>query len=166
MLLKFSEHKNIATVCLNRPEVHNAFNNELIAELTQVFSELSLRKDIRAIVLRGQGKSFCAGADLQMMQATKQFSIQQNQQDANALFSMFEAIAECPLPIIGVVHGAAFGGALGLISVCDVVICEEKTKVCFSEVKLGLVPAVISGFVLAFGKDDDRSGLLFAGLSP
>ncbi|MEN0057219.1 MAG: enoyl-CoA hydratase-related protein, partial [Bdellovibrio sp.] len=103
--------------------------------------------DLRAVVLQGEGKSFCAGADLNWMQEMVQFSWGQNQEDSLRLFQLFEAIAMCSLPVIGLVHGAAFGGALGLIAVCDEVIAEEGTQFCFSEVKLGIAPAVISCFV-------------------
>ena len=137
----------VAYVKLNRPDVRNAFNPEMIAEITETFHQLEMRRDLRAVVLQGEGKSFCAGADLNWMREMVNFSYHQNREDSLRLFAMFEAIAKCTLPVIGLIHGAAFGGALGLVAVCDEVIAEEGTQFCFSEVKLGIAPAVISAFV-------------------
>lgn len=133
---------------LNRPEIKNAFNPEMITELTEIFKKMSQDKSVRAIILKGAGTAFCAGADLNWMKSMVDFSFEQNMADSAKLWEMFEAIAFCEVPVIGVVHGAAFGGALGLIAACDYVIAEETTKFCFSEVKLGLAPAVISSFIL------------------
>ncbi|QLY25177.1 enoyl-CoA hydratase-related protein [Bdellovibrio sp. KM01] len=141
------EMDHVAYVKLNRPDVRNAFNPEMISEITETFHQLANRTDLRAIVLQGEGKSFCAGADLNWMREMVNFSYHQNREDSLRLFSMFETIAKCSLPVIGLVHGAAFGGALGLVAVCDEVIAEEGTQFCFSEVKLGIAPAVISAFV-------------------
>jgi len=143
-----SELEHIAYVKLHRPDVRNAFNPEMIAEITQTFRDLESRHDIKAVALMGEGKVFCAGADLNWMRDMIQYTFEQNQNDSHKLFDMFEAIANCSLPVIGHVHGAAFGGALGLLACCDYVIAEEKTQLCFSEVKLGIAPAVISAFVL------------------
>lgn len=142
-----TEMNQVAYVKLNRPEMRNAFNPEMIAELTKTFHDLQARRDLRAVVLQGEGKSFCAGADLNWMKEMVNFSFSQNREDSLKLFYMFESIANCMLPIIGQIHGAAFGGALGLLAVCDEVIAEEGTQFCFSEVKLGIAPAVISSFV-------------------
>ncbi len=142
-----SEINNVAYVKLHRPDVRNAFTPDMIKELTQTFTDFNKRKDLRVVVLSGEGKVFCAGADLQWMQSMINFNFEQNKQDAANLFAMFEAMLNCSLPVIGQVHGAAFGGALGLIAICDEVIAEESTRFCFSEVKLGIAPAVISGFV-------------------
>lgn len=147
-MLKIHEEKNIAFVSLNRPEVKNAFNPELIQQITGCFIQLSGRKDLRAVILSGEGNVFCAGADLNWMQNMIQYSLDQNKKDSAELYEMFEAIESCALPVIGVVQGAAFGGALGLIAACDYVLADEKTQMCFSEVKIGLAPAVISAFVL------------------
>lgn len=143
-----SGEKKIIRINLNRPDVRNAFNPEMIEQLTTVFRSFVGRTDLSAVVLSGEGKSFCAGADLSWMQDMIQYSLEQNKKDSEQLFEMFAAIWQCPLPVIGVVHGAAFGGALGLIACCDYVFAEEKTQFCFSEVKLGLAPAVISHFVI------------------
>ena len=143
-----TEMDHVAYVKLNRPDVRNAFNPQMISEITATFESLEGRKDLRAIVLQGEGKSFCAGADLNWMKEMVNFSFAQNQEDSLKLFEMFESIAQCSLPVIGMIHGAAFGGALGLVAVCDEVIAEEGTQFCFSEVKLGIAPAVISAFVV------------------
>jgi len=146
--VKIIEENFIARVSLNRPDVRNAFNPEMIEELIQAFTQLPLNKNIRVIHFSGEGKSFCAGGDLNWMHEMKSYSKEQNLKDSDRLFHMFEVIMQCPLPIVTTVHGAAFGGALGLIACSDYVICEEKTQFCFSEVKLGIAPAVISSFVL------------------
>lgn len=145
--LTVTELDQVAYVKLNRPDVRNAFNPEMITEITDAFLVLRDRHDLRAAVLQGEGKSFCAGADLNWMKEMVNFSFVQNREDSLVLFAMFEAIAKCTLPVIGMIHGAAFGGALGLIAACDEVIAEESTQFCFSEVKLGIAPAVISSFV-------------------
>jgi Enoyl-CoA hydratase/carnithine racemase len=142
-----TELNHVAYVKLQRPEVRNAFNPEMIAEITQTFLALDKRSDLRAVVLQGEGKSFCAGADLNWMREMVNFSFDENREDSLKLFAMFEAIAQCSLPVIGMIHGAAFGGALGLVAACDEVVAEEGTQFCFSEVKLGIAPAVISAFV-------------------
>ncbi len=142
-----TELNQVAYVKLNRPDVRNAFNPAMIAEITLLFRNLQARKDLRAVVLQGEGKVFCAGADLNWMKEMVNFSFEQNREDSLKLFAMFEAIAECTLPVVGLVHGAVFGGALGLVAICDEVIAEEGTQFCFSEVKLGIAPAVISSFV-------------------
>lgn len=143
-----SELNHVAYLKLHRPEVRNAFNPEMISEITNIFLELAKRTDLRAIALTGEGKAFCAGADLNWMKEMVNYSFAQNQEDSLKLFEMFEAMNNCPLPIVGLVHGAVFGGALGLIACCDYVIAEEETQFCFSEVKLGIAPAVISAFVM------------------
>ncbi len=145
--LVVTELDHVAYVKLHRPDMRNAFNPEMIGEITQAFLDLEKRKDVRAVVLQGEGKAFCAGGDLNWMKEMVNFSFEQNLQDSTVLFEMFEAIAHCTLPVIALVHGAAFGGALGLIAACDEVIAEEGTQFCFSEVKLGIAPAVISAFV-------------------
>lgn len=144
--IQVTELDHVAYVKLDRPQVRNAFDPQMISEITLSFQNFSQRKDLRAVVLQGEGKVFCAGADLEWMKSMVDFDINQNQADSEKLFLMFETIYNCELPVIGVVHGAAYGGALGLLACCDYVIAEEKTAFCFSEVKIGLVPAVISAF--------------------
>ncbi len=146
--LKVGVSGRIATMTLNRPDVRNAFQPEMIRELTAAFAELSKREDISVVVLRGEGKSFCAGADLGYMKSMAAFSFEENVRDSGELFEMFWTMRLCPHPIVTRVHGHAMGGALGLIAVSDVVGAVEGTQFCFSEVKLGLAPAVISPFVL------------------
>lgn len=150
-LVVVTELDRVAFVKLDRPDVRNAFEPRMIEELTKIFSSFEKRKDLIAVALSGEGKAFCAGADLAWMKAMVNYSFEQNREDSLRLFAMFEAMARCPLPIVGLAHGAAFGGALGLIACCDFVVAEEGTQFCFSEVKLGIAPAVISAFVLRKG---------------
>lgn len=138
----------VLTIKLNRPEVHNAMDDVMIAELTDAFREAGRQKDTRVIVLRGNGKSFCAGADLNYMKSIAGFGFDENVKDGQKLAALFKSIYDCPLPTIAVVHGAVFGGANGLIAACDIVIAEENTTFAFSEVKLGIAPATISPFVI------------------
>ncbi len=146
--LKIETSGEFKIVKLNRPEVKNAFHPEMIAEITAAFTEFNMDSKIKAVVIAGEGSVFCAGADLNWMQEMIKYSLAENQKDSEKLWQMFEAIQVCERPVIGIVHGAVFGGALGLMACCDYVFAEEKTQFCFSEVKLGLVPAVISSFVL------------------
>ena len=148
-MLKIDTDKHIARVTLDRPDVHNAFNDELIRLVTGAFTDLGARDDIRVIVLAGNGKSFCAGADLNWMKRMVQYSHDQNVEDARALASMFLSIAKCPKPVIGRIHGAALGGGAGLAAACDIAVAVESAQFGFTEVKLGILPAVISPFVIA-----------------
>ena len=143
------DKRNIATVALNRPTVHNALNGELIAGLTEVFEKIGTNKAIRLVVLKGEGKSFCAGADINHMKETIHYSSEENYQDALILSKLFQTINSCPVPVLGKVHGAVLGGGGGLVSVCDYVVASQEAKFGFTEVRLGLIPAVISPFVLA-----------------
>ena len=139
----------VATVTLNRPDLHNAFNEVLIAELTKCFLELGREENVRIIILTGSGKSFCAGADINWMKSMIGFSYEENIQDSQNLADMFKVINECPKPVIGRINGAAFGGGVGLAAVCDIAVAVENAKFSFSEVKLGIIPAVVSPYVLA-----------------
>jgi methylglutaconyl-CoA hydratase len=139
----------VATVRLERPEVHNAFEPRLIGRLTEIFHELSQDSNVRAVVLAGAGKSFCAGADLQWMQQIARYGQAENLEDARRLAGMFEAIDRCPKPVVGRIQGAAMGGGMGLIAVCDVVVADRSARFAFTEARLGLAPAVIAPFVLA-----------------
>ncbi|MER3414414.1 MAG: enoyl-CoA hydratase [Armatimonadota bacterium] len=136
----------VLRVRLNRPDVRNAFDDSLISELTGVFR--SVASDARVVVLSGEGKAFCAGGDLNWMRRTANYSEEENLRDAEALAELFLAVDECSCPVIARVQGAAFGGGLGLVSTSDVAIAEESARFCFSEVKLGLVPSVISQFAI------------------
>ena len=139
----------VAHVRLNRPDVRNAFNAQLIAEVTAAFAELGQDPNVRAIVLSGEGKVFCGGADISWMRASLDLSYEENVADAKAMSDMFRAIDRCPKPVIGRIHGAALGGGAGLAAVCDIVIASSDAIFGFTEVKLGIIPAVISPFVLA-----------------
>jgi methylglutaconyl-CoA hydratase len=136
---------------LNRPEVRNAFNEHVIAELAAWAARTGLHPEQapRAVVIAGAGKTFCAGADIVWMSKTVHYTEEENLRDATAMSRMFQAIDELPMPVIGRVHGAALGGGAGLAAVCDIVVAEEQAVFGFTEVKLGILPAVISPFALA-----------------
>jgi len=138
----------VANVVLNRPEVHNAFNEVMIKELTEIFEKLSKNDSIRVVVLTGNGKSFCAGADLNWMKKVINYSYEENFDDSFKLAELFYLIYSLPKPTIAKVNGSAIGGGTGLVSVCDIVIASENAKFSLSEVKLGLVPACISPYVV------------------
>lgn len=135
------------TVTLNRAELHNAFNEEFIEELTSVAKEVN-SLDKRLFVLKSNGKSFCAGADLNWMKKMKSYTYEENVEDSKKLSEMFQAINDIQIPVIAKVKGYSLGGGTGLIAVCDYVLCEDKSIFGFTEVKLGLIPAVISPFVI------------------
>ncbi len=139
---------SIARVTLARPELHNAFNETMIEELREAFAGFGKHSDVRAVILSGEGKSFCAGADLNWMKKMVDYSFEQNVEDAHDLAAMLRTIYHCPKPVIARVHGAAFGGGVGLIAACDIAVSVENAAFCLSEVKLGLLPAVISPFVM------------------
>ena len=136
-------------VTLNRPEVRNAFNETLIAELTAWAKSVAAGDAARVAVLSGAGKAFCAGADLTWMSKMVGYSREENVRDARAMADMFEALDRLPIPLLGRVHGAALGGGAGLAAVCDIVIAAEDAIFGFTEVKLGILPAVISPYALA-----------------
>jgi len=136
-------------VMMNRPDVRNAFNAELIAALTDVFGDLSTDDGVRSIVLAGEGKTFSGGADIAWMRSALELPEAENVRDAEAMAAMLIAIDRCPKPVIARVHGAALGGGAGLCAVADAVVAEGETIFGFTETKLGLIPAVISPFVLA-----------------
>lgn len=145
--ITLDQKSGIAWLTLNRPEVHNAMNAEMIEELTEVYKSFDDTHD-RAVVLTGNGKSFCAGADLNYMKGIAEFGIEENVKDGKKLANLFNSIYNCPIPTIALIHGSAFGGANGLIAACDIVIAEEDTTFAFSEVKLGIAPATIAPFVI------------------
>jgi methylglutaconyl-CoA hydratase len=148
---------HVAEVWLNRPEVRNAFNEGVIAELTAAFQTLSADASLRAIVLAGHGKAFCAGADLAWMRAMADYSWEQNRADAQALADMLFAIYRCPVPVVGRIHGDCYAGGVGLAAVCDVLVAAEGVQFCLSEAKLGLLPATIGPYVIrALGEQASR----------
>jgi len=141
----------VARVTLARPEVHNAFDASLIGELWSTFISFAREEPsaLRAVVLSGEGPSFCAGADVAWMRAAMSLDVEGNEQDAMAMADMFEAVDICPAPVIARVHGAALGGGMGLCAVADLVIAESGTRFGFTETRLGILPAVIAPFVVA-----------------
>ena len=139
---------NVCIITLERSEVHNAFNPQMISELTLEFVNQSTNSSTRVIVLTGSGKSFSAGADLGYMQSSKDFTIEENQEDARNLEKLFHTIYKSPKPVVGRINGAAFGGGVGLVCLCDIAIAVEKSIFAFSEVNLGIMPAVISPYVI------------------
>lgn len=143
------DHRGVAFVTLNRPEVHNAFDDEMIFELIKIFNEFERDDAIRLVVLSGEGKSFCSGADIHWMKRMKEYSEEENFKDGLRLAELFETINNFTRPVLGKVGGAAFGGGAGLVSVCDYVVAVDRAKFGFTEVRLGLVPAVISPFVIS-----------------
>ena len=142
------KEKDIAKISLNRPDVHNAMNETLMKELTNCFNELSNDTSVRVIILTGKGKSFCAGADLNWMKSMANYSKKENIEDSRLLVSLYDSIYNCPKPVIGRVNGHAFGGGLGLFAVCDIAIAVPDCKFAFSEAKLGIIPAVISTYII------------------
>jgi len=143
--LRIDRDGDVLRVTLARPETRNAFDAALIAELAAAFVDVGTA---RAVLVRGDGASFCAGADVEWMRASAELTVEENVADANALRRMLEAIDGCPAPVVAAVHGHAFGGGVGLVACSDIVVAHERTVFAFSEVKLGIVPAVISPFAL------------------
>ena len=147
--IKVQLGESIAWINLDRPEVRNALNTVLIRELTETFEWLDGRDDIRVVVLKGNGKCFCAGADLAYMKDMAGFGYDENVGDAQRLSKLFQTIYFCNKAVVANVHGACIGGANGIIAAADIVIAERETRFAFSEVRLGITPATISPFVVA-----------------
>jgi enoyl-CoA hydratase/carnithine racemase len=145
-MLQTRRKGSVLYLTLDRPEVRNAFNDELIAAIHSAFDTLD--PEVRAVVIRGNGKAFCAGGDLEWMKKASGYDVEQNYSDALKLARMLQAIHTCPAVTIVLAHGAAFGGGCGLVSAADYSIAQKDTKFCFSEVRLGLIPATISPFVI------------------
>jgi methylglutaconyl-CoA hydratase len=143
------DSRGVLTVAFNRAEVRNAFNEAMIEELTRVFEGEARAPETRAVVLKGHGPVFSAGADQNWMRKSVEMSYEENLKDTRRLAHMFAAINECPRPVIGLVQGAAIGGGVGFVSVCDIVIAESGAQFSLSEVRLGIVPACIGPFVIA-----------------
>ena len=159
-MIELKLSKNVATLTLNRPEIHNAFNAELITGLTKTLEELKTQ-DVRALILTGAGKSFCAGADLNWMSSMKTWSEEENFQDSKKMAKMFHTLNTMPMPVIGRVNGHALGGGSGLVACCDYVVANEEALFGFTEARLGLLPAVISPFVMAkIGESHARAWFL------
>ena len=143
------DSRGIAQVILNNPDKHNAFDDQMIIELTNAFNALAANANVRIMLLKSEGKSFSAGADLEWMKRMASYSYQQNLNDARALAAMLKALHQMPIPTIARVQGAAFGGAIGLISCCDIALASSNASFALSEVKIGLVPSTISPYVIA-----------------
>jgi methylglutaconyl-CoA hydratase len=146
--LQLETRNAVALVTLNRPDVHNAFDETLIAELTRALRAMEADDNVRAVVLLGAGASFCAGADLHWMRRMARFSRAQNLADARALSTMLATLASLAKPTIARVHGAAFGGGVGLVACCDIAVASHQATFAFSEARLGLTPATISPYVV------------------
>lgn len=145
--LEVIERAGVKEIWLNRPDLHNAFNAELIEELIAAFS--SIEKSVRLVILTGRGSSFCAGADLNWMKSMKDYSKEENFADAKRLAKLFSTINDCEVPVIGRINGHALGGGVGLVSVCDYAVAVKDALLGFTEVRLGLIPAVISPYCIA-----------------
>jgi methylglutaconyl-CoA hydratase len=146
--LRIQVQDMIGRITLNRPEVRNAFNDSVIAEVTTAFAELGQRDDVRCIVLAAEGTAFCAGADLNWMRKMADYSRDENLADAAKLAEMLRVIYECPKPTVVRVQGDAYAGGMGLVAACDIAVSVDTANYCLSEVKLGLIPATISPYVI------------------
>lgn len=143
------DRRGVLTVALNRPEIRNAFNERLILELGEAFGTVALDPAVKLVVFRGEGPVFSAGGDLNWMKKSVELSYEGNLADTSRLTKMFATMNECPKPVIGLVHGAAIGGGVGLTSICDYVIATQDTQFSLSEVRLGIIPACIGPFVIS-----------------
>ncbi len=146
---QLTHHNCVAVLTLARPEAHNALNPEMVDRILDVLNDLKERKTLRVLVIRGEGASFCAGADLAHMRAMGQADEASNRAHANRLAELMEAVEHFPHPTVALVQGAVYGGGVGLVAACDIALAVDSSTFCFSEVKLGLVPAVISPYVVA-----------------
>jgi methylglutaconyl-CoA hydratase len=147
--LRLEREGAIARVTLARPEVRNAFDDVLISELARAFGEIGADAGTRVVLLNGDGPSFCAGADVAWMRKAGGYSRSENEADAEKMAKMLRSIATCPKPVVALVHGASIGGGVGLVAAADIAIAAEDTVFALSEVKLGILPSVISPYVLA-----------------
>ncbi len=159
----YATHDGVATITLNRPDVHNAFDEALIGDLTERFRDAGTDPAVRVVVLRGAGKSFCAGGDLGWMRRMADYSFEQNVEDAARLGTLLATINTCPKPTIALVHGNAFGGGVGLSACCDIVVAEETAQFSLSEVRIGIIPSIILPYVItAIGERQARRYCLTA----
>ena len=146
--LEIENQNNFATVWLNRPEIHNAFNEEMISELKYYFEESTKENTTRLIILRGRGKSFCAGADINWLKSVLDYDFEKNYEEGLQLSKCLYAIYNCPIPTMAIVHGASMGGANGLLAACDFAYATRDATFSLSEVKIGIIPAAISPYVI------------------
>lgn len=161
--LRIERSGELLHVTLNRPEVHNAFDDTLISRMIELFEDPAQFDSVRAIVLAGSGPNFCAGADLNWMARMVEWSREDNSRDSARLAEMFRLIDSCPVPVIGRIQGAAIGGGVGLVAVCDIAIATEASRFGLSEVKLGILPAVISPYVIGKIGVSHARALFFTG---
>jgi methylglutaconyl-CoA hydratase len=156
-VLEIERDGAVARVWLNRPDIRNAFNEDSIASLAQTFAALAVDAGVRAIVLGGRGKAFCAGADLGWMRKMAGYTWEQNRADAQALAEMLWTIDSCPVPVVGRIQGDCYAGGVGLAAVCDILVASEAATFCLSEARLGLLPATIAPYVVrALGEQASR----------
>lgn len=148
-MLKVETVRTVATLTLDRPSLHNAFNDELIAKITKAIEELGATSEIRVIVMRANGPSFSAGGDLNWMKRAATYTAEENLRDARAGANMFLTVTRCPKPVIARVHGRALGGGSGLVACCDMAVALESAEFGLPEVKIGLLPGIISPFLIA-----------------
>jgi methylglutaconyl-CoA hydratase len=161
-LLQGTDH-GVHTITLNRPDIRNAFDDMLIGEIHEAFDAVSRRTDVRCVVLAANGPAFCAGGDLHWMRRMADYTREQNLADAGGLAAMLRAIDQCPHPTLARVQGDVFAGGLGLVSACDMAVCADSATFCLSEVKIGLIPATISPYVVrAIGARASRRYFLTA----
>ena len=146
LTIRYEGHR--ATITLTQPEVRNAFSDEVIAEITAAFLEVGARADVRAVVLAAEGPAFCAGANLNWMRRMADYTREENMADAGKLAEMLRVIYECPRPTIARVQGDVYAGGMGLVACCDMAVAVETAGFCLSEVKIGLIPATISPYVI------------------
>ncbi len=146
--IKYEQKEDVMEVVLNRPNIHNAFNETMIEEIRQFFVLVNDLDSVRVVIISGAGKSFCAGADLNWMRDVSTYSYEQNLSESENLSACFYAIYTCKKPTLAVVHGAAIGGANGLLAACDIAVAVEDTVFSLSEVKIGIVPACISPYIV------------------
>ena len=146
--IQITQQGSVLTLTLNRPDMRNAFNDEVVAELTQAFQDAASRGDVRALVLAAVGPAFCAGADLNWMRRMADNTRAENLADAAALAEMLRVMYECPKPTVARVQGDVFAGGMGLVAACDMAVSVHSASFCLSEVKLGLIPATISPYVI------------------
>lgn len=148
-MLDLNIENSIATITLNKPDAHNAFDDTMIVELTKALKDFEKNPQVKVIILAANGKSFCAGADLNWMRRMANYSLDENLADANALAELMRTLNFLKKPTIALVQGAAYGGGVGLVACCDIAIATADANFCLSEVKIGLIPAVISPYVIA-----------------
>ncbi len=161
--LEIEQAGPVATVWLNRPDVRNALDEVLLAEITQAIDALAEDASVRVIVLGGRGKAFCAGADLNWMKRMAQYSPEENRADARVLAHMLRTVYRSPKPVVARVHGPAFAGGMGLAAACDIVVAEPTVEFCLTEVRIGLIPSTISPYVIqALGAQASRRYMLTA----